>query len=46
MVGPRDDRWRRRFNVGSLADHGVWARSLAEITDTTGRDAVLHVGRP
>src|SRR3954469_16611517 len=24
VLGPRDDAWRRRFNVGTLADNGVW----------------------
>jgi arginase len=24
MLGQRDEGWRRRFNVGSLRDHGVW----------------------
>ncbi|MDA0180994.1 arginase family protein [Solirubrobacter phytolaccae] len=46
MIGPRDDRWRARFNVGSLAGHGVWARALPDITDATGAEAVAHVGRP
>ena len=46
MLGPRDEAWRRRFNVGSLRDHGVWFRDLAEVAaDPTGtaRAAVRHV---
>ena len=29
MIGQRDGAWRRRFNVGSLADLGAWSRPLA-----------------
>lgn len=28
MLGQRDDAWRRRFNIGSFADLGVWSRPL------------------
>ena len=33
VLGPRDDAWRRRFNVGTLADNGVWVAPLAEVAD-------------
>ncbi len=33
VLGPRDDAWRQRFNVGTLADHGVWVAPLAEVAD-------------
>jgi arginase len=47
MLGPRDDAWRRRFNVGSLRDHGVWLRDLADVVADPageGRAAVGQVG--
>jgi arginase len=31
VLGPRDDTWRRRFNVGTLADCGVWLAPLADV---------------
>jgi arginase len=31
ILGQRDADWRRRFNVGSLADIGVWSRSLSQM---------------
>ena len=31
MLGPRDIAWRRRFNVGTLADAGVWLRDLTAV---------------
>jgi arginase len=43
VLAPRDEKWRSKFNVGSLADHGVWLASLADtIADPagTGRRAV------
>ncbi len=46
MLGQRDLEWRRRFNVGSLRDHGVWLRDLDEVAaDPAGaaRAAVRHV---
>ena len=46
MLGQRDHRWRRQFNVGSLRDHGVWLRDVDEVAaDPTGiaRAAVQHV---
>lgn len=46
VVGPRDALWRRRFNVGSLRDLGIWLASHAEVRanpETTGADAVRHV---
>ena len=33
MLGPRDDEWRRQFNVGTLADTRVWLAPLAEVAD-------------
>lgn len=46
VLGPRDDAWRRRFNVGSLRDTGVWLASLAEVAadpDGWGAAAVAHL---
>ena len=46
VLGPRDQAWRRRFNVGSLADQGIWLRSDSDVAADpaeTGRAAVLHV---
>ena len=31
VLGVRDERWRRQFNVGTLADCGVWLSPLAEV---------------
>ncbi len=52
VLGPRDDAWRRRFNVGTLAEAGVWVAPLAEVADdpaAVGRAAIDeladHVGR-
>jgi arginase len=52
VLGPRDEAWRRRFNVGTLSDYGVWLAPLAEVADDptgTGRRAMeqlaQHVGR-
>jgi arginase len=48
VLGPRDDGWRQRFNVGTLADCGVWVAPLAEVADDpagTGRRAVQHLAR-
>ena len=52
VLGPRDDAWRRRFNVGTLADGGVWVAPLAEVADDpagAGRAAITelagHVNR-
>ncbi len=52
MLGPRDQRWRRQFNVGSLKDRGVWLRSVGEVASDpagAGRAAVgqlrLHADR-
>jgi arginase len=36
VLGPRDDAWRQRFNVGTLADCGVWLAPLAEVADDPG----------
>ena len=43
VLGPRDDAWRRQFNVGTLADNGVWVAPLAEVADDpagAGRRAI------
>jgi arginase len=43
ILGPRDDAWRQQFNVGTLADSGVWMAPLAEVADNpadTGRRAI------
>jgi arginase len=48
VLGPRDEQWRRRFNVGSLRDAGVWFRDWRESgTDPVGqaRSAVEHLRR-
>jgi arginase len=52
VLGPRDEAWRRQFNVGTLSDCGVWLAPLAEVADDpagTGRRAMeqlaQHVGR-
>lgn len=31
VLGPRDGQWRARFNVGTLADCGVWLAPLADV---------------
>lgn len=46
VLGPRDDAWRRRFNVGTLADSGVWLAPLAEVADDpagAGRAAMAEL---
>jgi len=46
VLGPRDEAWRRQFNVGSLRDSGVWLRDWRETAgDPAGcaRDAVTHL---
>jgi len=46
VLGPRDGAWRQQFNVGTLADHGVWLAPLAEVADDpagTGRRAMEHL---
>lgn len=46
VLGPRDRDWRRRFNVGSLRDHGVWLADVEEVAADpigTARAAVQHV---
>ncbi len=43
MLGPRDDDWRHRFDVGTLSDDGVWVAPLAEVADDpagAGRRAI------
>jgi arginase len=48
VLGPRDDAWRRQFNVGTLADSGVWVAPLAEVADDpagTGRRAITELAR-
>ncbi len=46
MLGPRDQAWRQRFNVGSLRDYGVWFRDAREISahpEESARQAVEHL---
>jgi arginase len=46
VVGPRDADWRRRFNVGSLRDLGIWLASHTDVRanpQAAGADAVRHV---
>ncbi|MDF2823807.1 MAG: arginase family hydrolase, arginase/agmainase/formiminoglutamate hydrolase [Mycobacterium sp.] len=46
VLGPRDGDWRRRFNVGSLRDLGVWLAPLPEVQAdpaAAGAAAVAHV---
>ena len=46
VLGPRDDAWRQRFNVGTLADSGVWLAPLAEVADDpagAGRAAITEL---
>lgn len=31
VLGPRDGQWRAQFNVGTLADCGVWLAPLADV---------------
>ncbi len=48
MLGPRDEAWRRQFNVGTLADCGVWLAPLAEVAGDpagAGRRATGHLAR-
>lgn len=32
VLGVRDDQWRKQFNVGTLANCGVWLSSLPEVS--------------
>lgn len=46
VLGPRDEEWRHRFNVGSLRDAGVWFRDVRQTAADPGgeaRAAVRHV---
>lgn len=46
VLGPRDEAWRRRFNVGSLRDMGIWLAPLDIVTAdpvAAGVAAVQHV---
>ena len=48
VLGPRDDDWRRQFNVGTLADCGVWLAPLADVAPdpvATGRRAIGQLTR-
>lgn len=48
VLGPRDDAWRQQFNVGTLADCGVWLAPLAEVADDpagAGRRAIEELSR-
>ncbi|MGV9796942.1 arginase family protein [Mycobacterium sp. NPDC003449] len=39
VIGPRDEAWRRQFNVGTLADCGVWVAPLASVAGDPGGTA-------
>jgi arginase len=46
VLGPRDEVWRQRFNVGSLREHGVWFRDWQQTSarpEEHARDAVHHL---
>jgi arginase len=46
VLGPRDEAWRQRFNVGSLRDHGVWFRDWQQTSarpEVSAREAVRHL---
>lgn len=46
VLGPRDENWRRRFNVGTVGDCGVWIAPLADVAADpvdAGRRAVAHL---
>jgi arginase len=46
VLGPRDEAWRRQFNVGSLRDRGTWFRSDSDVVADpveAGRGAAQHV---
>jgi arginase len=48
VLGPRDEAWRRQFNVGTLRDCGVWLAPLAEVADDpvgTGYRAVEQLAQ-
>ena len=46
VLGPRDEAWRRRFNVGSLQDHGVWFSGWQQTSarpQESAQKAVRHI---
>jgi arginase len=48
VLGPRDEAWRRQFNVGTLRDCGVWLAPLAEVADDpagTGHQAIEQLAK-
>ena len=46
VLGPRDEAWRRQFNVGSLRDTGVWLLDWREVADDpAGSGAAAHLRR-
>jgi arginase len=48
VLGPRDEAWRRQFNVGTLRDCGVWLAPLAEVADDpagTGHRAIEQLAQ-
>lgn len=48
VLGPRDEAWRRQFNVGTLRDYGVWLAPLAEVADDptgTGHRAIEQLAQ-
>jgi arginase len=46
VLGPRDEAWRQRFNVGSLEHHGVWFRGWQQTfarPEESAREGVRHL---
>lgn len=46
VLGPRDEAWRRQFNIGTLRDTGVWFRDWEETSADpaqVARAAVEHL---
>ena len=46
MLGQRDAEWRRKFNVASLRDAGVWMRDWREVAaepEATGAQAATQL---
>jgi arginase len=46
VLGPRDEDWRHRFNVGSLKDLGIWLAALDDVRadpPSRGAAAVQHL---
>ncbi|MFC7496798.1 MULTISPECIES: arginase family protein [unclassified Nocardioides] len=46
VLGPRDQAWRHRHNVGSLRDHGVWFQDCSQTSahpEENAHEAVRHL---